>query len=109
MGLQAALVVEEQTGYRIIPFRVSGARTGKFAGYCKFSKNIGLSSVCSLHKSTCFGFVSWFCFNVQFFCFYVYVLPAEMGSQIRPKEAVRQFDEEDSDQFEAKKPNAFFT
>ena len=68
------LVVGEQTGFRIVPFRVSGARTSKFAGHCKcehaqLSKTIGLSSVCSLHKSTCFGFVSWFFFNVQFFAF----------------------------------------
>ena len=68
------LVVGEQTGFRIVPFRVSGARTSKFAGHCnhehaQLSKTTGLSSVCSLHKSTCFGFVSWFFFNVQFFAF----------------------------------------
>ena len=33
--------------------------------YAQLSKTIGLSSVCSLHKSTCFGFVSWIFFNVQ--------------------------------------------
>ena len=36
-------------------------------------------------------------------------LTAETGSQIRPKQAVRaKFDEEESDQLEAEKPNAFF-
>ena len=40
----------------------------------------------------------------------MYVSPAEMGSQIRPKQAVRaKFEEEESDQLEAEKPNAFFT
>ena len=92
----STLVVGEQPGFRIVPFRVSGACTSKFAGHCKcehaqLSKTIGLSSVCSLHKSAYFGFVSWFFFNVQFFCLYIYVLPAEMGSQIRPKQAARQF------------------
>ena len=44
------------------------------------------------------------------FWLYIYVLPAEMGSQIRPKQAVRaKFDEEESDQLEAEKPSAFFT
>ena len=43
------------------------------------------------------------------FCLYIYVLPAEMGSQIRSQQAVRaKFDEEESDQLEAKN-NAFFT
>ena len=33
-----------------------------------------------------------------------------MGSQIRPKQAVRaKFDEEESDQLEAEMPNAFFS
>ena len=32
------------------------------------------------------------------FCLYIYVLPAEIGSQIRPKQAVRaKFNEEESD------------
>ena len=44
------------------------------------------------------------------FCLYIYVLPAEMGSQIRPKQAVRAtFEEEESDQPEAEKLNTFFT
>ena len=44
------------------------------------------------------------------FRLYIYVLPAEMGSQIRPKQAVRaKFHETESDQLETKKPNAFFT
>ena len=44
------------------------------------------------------------------FCLYIYVLPAEMGSQICPKQAVRaKFDEEESDKLEVEKPNAFFT
>ena len=39
----------------------------------------------------------------------MFVLPGGMGSQVRPKQAVRaKFDEEKSDQLEAKKPNAFF-
>ena len=33
------------------------------------SARTSLSSVCSLHKSTCFTFVYWFFFNVQFFAF----------------------------------------
>ena len=56
----------------------------------QLSKIVGLSPTCSLHKSSCFGFVSWLFFNAQFFCLYVYVLPAEIESQIRPKQAVRR-------------------
>ena len=44
------------------------------------------------------------------FCLHIYVLPAEMGSQIRHKQAVRvKFDEEESDQLEAEKSNALFS
>ena len=41
--------------------------------------------------------IGWFCFRIlvflqcSVFCLYIYVLPAGMGSQIRPKQTVRQF------------------
>ena len=71
-------------------------------------KSIGLCSVQSAQIDLFWLRILVF-LQCSVFCLYIYVLPAEMGSQIRPKEAVRaKFDEEESDQLEVRKANTFF-